>query len=290
MPKSLKRPSHERAALSWSSSLFLGSLLLGKSRRSSALQSAKRVQAACTNAVVAIKTKDQTKFGSERERGPRKPSKCNPTALKGKALSEALHYLDFGRPNARHRDLPEIQEFLIRRFQIMMRWRWSVLRLHLVPVVRFGPLFSRRSSVLGFHFGAGGAFWAPFWCWWSVLEFHFGAGGSFWGSILVPVLVLHFGAGGPFWDFTLKFGTWWSVLGLHFGASGSFWWFILVPVVRSGAPFWCLVVRFGAPFWCRWSVLGLRFDAGGPSVLGLRFGAWCRWFVLGLRFGAGGPF
>ena len=45
-PKSLKRPSHERTALSWSSSLFLGSLLLGKSR--SALQSAKRVQAACT--------------------------------------------------------------------------------------------------------------------------------------------------------------------------------------------------------------------------------------------------
>ena len=47
MPKSLKRPSHERAALSWRSSLFRGSLLLGQSRRS-ALQSAKHVQAACT--------------------------------------------------------------------------------------------------------------------------------------------------------------------------------------------------------------------------------------------------
>ena len=78
-----------------------------------------------------------------------------------------------------------------------------------MPVVRFGPLFSRRSSVLGFHFGAGGAFWTPF-------------GGPFWSFILVPVV--RFGA--PFWCrwsvLGFHFGTWWSVLGLHFGASGSF--------------------------------------------------------------------
>ena len=319
MPKSLKRPSHERAALSWSSSLFLGSLLLGKSRRS-ALQSAKRVQAACTIAKANWKcsSSNQNQRSNKRKR-----------ALKGKALSEALHYLDFGRPNARHHDLPEIQEFLIRRFQIMMWWRWSVL----VPVVRFGPLFSRWSSVLGFHFGDsifGAPFWwwsvfgAPFWCRWSVLGLHFGvlglhfgASGPFWGSILVPVVrfgapfwgsilvpVVRFGA--PLWHRWSVFGAplWcrWSVLGLGFGSVVRFWGSVLVPLVGFGAPFWCRwsvrvvrfwgsilvpVVRFGARFWFRWSVFGAPFWCRW-SVFGARF--WCRWSVLGLQFGAGGPF
>ena len=168
---------------------------------------------------------------------------------------------------------------------------WSVLGLHfgdsgafwgsifgaggpfwgsiLVPVVRFGALFSRRWLVVVFHFGAGGPFWgsifvpvvcfgAQFWCrwfvlglhfgaWCCVLGLHFGAGGSFSGSVLVPVvrfeapfwsviLGLRFGAfGGAFWDFILVRG-------------GPFWGFILAPVVRFGGSILVPVVRFGVPF------------------------------------------
>ena len=139
-----------------------------------------------------------------------------------------------------------------------------------MPVVRFGPLFSRWSSVLGFHFGDS-IFGAPFW-WWSVF------GAPFWCRW--SVLGLHFGAGGPFW--------------VHFGASGPFWGSILVPVVRFGAPLWHRWSVFGAPLWCRWSVLGLGFGSvvrfwGSVLVPLVGFGA-CRWSVLGLHFGAGGPF
>ena len=192
---------------------------------------------------------------------------------------------------------------LVVRFGASFWFRWSVLfgsvpvvrfwGSVLVPVVRFGARFWFRWSVFG----------ARFWFRWSVLGLHFGAGAPFWGfgsvpvvrfwgSVLVPVvcfgarfwfrwsvLGLHFGAGGPFW------GAGGSFLGLGFGSGGSFWGFGLVPVVRFWGSALVPVVRFGASFWFRWSVLGLRFGAGGSFL-----GFWCRWSVLGLGFGSGGPF
>ena len=176
-------------------------------------------------------------------------------------------------------------------------FRWSVLGLHFgsggpfwgfgsVPVVRF------------WGFGAGDPFWgsvlflvvrfgAPFWCRWSVLRLRFGA----WWSV---ILGLDFAALGAYlWSvFGARFWFRWSVLGLHFGSGGPFWGFGSVPVVRFwgsvlfGGSFWGFglvpvvrfwgsvlvpVVRFGASFRFRWSVLGLRFGAGGPFL-----GFWCR--------------
>ena len=208
------------------------------------------------NAVVAIKTKDQTKLGSEREHW--------------RARHWARPYIIW-TSDGQTQDIticPRYRNFLYADFRSWCGgggpfWcRWSVLGL----CFRAGRPFWDSILVtpfLGLHFGGG-----PF------LGLRFGAGGRFWGSILVPVV--RFGA--PFW-------CQWSVLGLHFGAGGPF----LGLDCGTGGPFWgSVLVRwsvFGARFWCRWSVLGLHFGAAGPfwgSILG--------WSVLGLGFGSGGPF